>query len=67
MGCSSSFPDSVYDQEAYVNEKLGNVKQQLSGDGYTESQIKGKLRQEYNGNRGGNDYIMNHRWEDVRL
>jgi len=29
MGCSSSFPDSVYDQEAYVNEKLGNVKQQF--------------------------------------
>lgn len=67
MGCSQSLDDRVYDQEMYVSEKLYDVKQQLSSYNYTDSQIKGKLRQEYNGNYGGNDYIMNSRWQDVKL
>lgn len=67
MGCKESFPDRIDDQEMFVGEKFNNVKQQLRGYGYTDSQIKGKLRQEYNGNIGNNDYIMNHRWEDVTL
>ena len=67
MGCSQSFPDRIGEQEMFVSEKLSSVKEQLRGYGYTDSQIKGKLRQEYNGNRGSNDYIMNHRWDDVRF
>lgn len=67
MGNSQSFDDRINDQEMYVKEKLNDVKQQLSSYNYTDSQIKGKLRQEYNKNYGSNDYITNHRWENVKL
>lgn len=67
MGCTESFPDRICDQEMFVSGKFYDVKQQLRGYGYTDSQIKGKLRQEYYGNVGNNDFIMNHRWEDVKL
>lgn len=67
MGCSQSLDDRIHSQEMYVNDNLDNVKQQLSGYGYTDSQIKGKLRQEYNGNFGTNDYVTNYRWEKVKM
>lgn len=67
MGCSQSIADRIDDQEMYVSEKFYNAKQQLHGYGYTDSQIKGKLRQAYHGNTDGNDYIMKHRWENIKL
>lgn len=59
----------IKDQEMYVSRNFQNAKKQLNRHGYseyTDTQIRGKLRQTYHGNTGGNDYIMKHRWEKIK-
>lgn len=65
MGNSASFQKRIDIQEKYVHDNFESIRQRLSKKDYTDSQIRGKLRQEYHGNTS-NDYITQYRWKSVR-
>jgi hypothetical protein len=56
-GTSSSFNDKINRQETAINSYYNTHKNDLScGGKYSERQIKGKLRQQYNSSYGSNSY-----------
>ena len=67
MGNSASFERHINEQEQFVQSKITNVRNQLKGCGYSDNQIKGKLRQHFNGTGKSNDYIMDYQWKKVRI
>ena len=67
MGNSASFERHINEQERYVESKINNIRTQLRGQGYSDNQIKGKLRQQYNNTGNNNDYIMDYQWRKVKL
>ena len=62
MGNSSSHNNRIASQEAHVNKELSTIKSSSSYNSskYTDNQIRGALRQDYNGFRSNssNDYVM---------
>ncbi|WP_115708973.1 hypothetical protein [Legionella sainthelensi] len=68
MGNTSSFEKSIAKQEEYVKKRLkdpdmNRLKHGFFRDGhekYSERQIKGYLRQEYNNTRKPNSYVSDH-------
>ena len=62
---SSSFDRRIELQERFVRESLPMAQEKL-GNRYTEKQIKGKLRQEYNGAGYGDGYVLQSDWGPVQ-
>ena len=60
-GSSSSFQNSINKQEMYVNKNA----EKYTNSGYTQRQIKGKLRNEYN-NVISDSYIPAKSWNRIR-
>jgi hypothetical protein len=67
MGSSVSLDKHIDEQEKFVDSKMQTVKNQLRGKGYTDTQIRGKLRQQYNRYGKNNDYILDYEWSKVKL
>ncbi len=57
-------------QEKYVNSELSKIKSSSSYNSskYTDNQIRGALRQDYNGfrNKSSNDYVMSSDYNRMR-
>ena len=66
MGSSASLDKNIDKQEKFVDSKIQTVKNQLRGKGYSDYQIRGKLRHHYN-KYDNNDYILSHEWSKVKL
>jgi len=75
MGNNHSFNNAVARQEQYVQREKSKINQSSNyvgynhGKHYSDSQIEGKLRQEYHGtisygNR--NDYVLSSDWDRMR-
>ena len=62
MGGGSS--RQIENQEAYVSKHLSTMKAALPKDKYNDTQIKGRLRQEFNGEtyREKDSWVMDRTW-----
>ncbi len=67
---TSARDDRIACQEKYVNNELSKIKSSSSYNSskYTDRQIKGALRQEYNGYRSesSNDYVTSSDYNRMR-
>lgn len=71
---SQDFDNRIRRQESYVNrefQSMGGINgnwrnvKMYSGESFSSSQVKGKLRQQYHGRRS-NDFISNEKWNRMR-
>ena len=63
QGISSS---SVKQQENYVDRNFKSVRDSKHSSGYSDNQIRGKLRNDYHGVRNNNDYVCSSDWSKMR-
>jgi hypothetical protein len=68
MGCGQS--SYVNKQEEFVEKKINQIRSNLPKNKYTDSQIRGKLRQEYsynlsNSTSKSNQYVLYDDWRKV--
>ena len=66
-GGSSTHNDYVNNQEKYVSKEFQNAKRSLPQRGYNDSQIKGKLRQEYASKKNGGYYNEKNAWINDKI
>ena len=65
MGGSIS-KDSIQRQENYVKRNFTSARNNSSSSGYSDGQIRGKLRNDYHGVRNNNDYVLSSDWTKMR-
>jgi hypothetical protein len=58
--------DTIQRQENYVERNFISVRKDNVSRGYSDQQIRGKLRNDYHGVRNNNDYVLNSDWTKMR-
>ncbi len=58
--------DYIQRQEKYVNGNFSSVRNNSNNKGYSDNQIRGKLRNDYHGTRNNNEYVLISDWSKIR-
>jgi hypothetical protein len=58
--------DSIRRQEKYVESNFTSARKNSNSRGYSDNQIRGKLRNDYHGIRNNNDYVLSSDWSKIR-
>jgi hypothetical protein len=58
--------DSIRRQENYVEGNFTSARKDSNSRGYSDNQIRGKLRNDYYGARNNNDYVLASDWSKIR-
>ncbi len=58
--------ESIDRQESYVNKEYAKISSSAKTMGYSDNQIKGKLRNDYHNRSNNNNYITSSDWSKLR-
>ncbi len=58
--------DSIQRQDKYVENNFTCARKDSNSRGYSDNQIRGKLRNDYHGVRNNNDYVLASDWSKIR-